>query len=67
MTNQNKILRLPEVIETVGLSKATIYNFMREGTFPKSIHLGANSRGWLLTEIIDWLNDRIAQRDGEAA
>lgn len=63
MTNRKKILRLPEVIEMVGLSKATIYNFMRDGIFPQSIHLGANSRGWLLNEINDWLNERITQRD----
>lgn len=63
MTNKNKILRLPEVIETVGLPKATIYNFMRDGTFPKTINLGANSVGWVEKEIFEWLSHRIAQRD----
>lgn len=67
MTNQNKILRLPEVIETVGLSKSTIYSFMRDGMFPKSVNLGSNSRGWLLNEVNSWLEHRIAERDEVAA
>lgn len=63
MAYQDKILRLPEVIEIIGLSKATIYLQMRNGTFPQSIHLGANSRGWVLSEINSWLDQRIAERD----
>lgn len=59
----NKILRLPEVIEMVGLSKATIYSFMRNGSFPRNVSLGANSTGWVKSEILDWINARIAERD----
>jgi prophage regulatory protein len=37
---QNKLLRLPEVKQTTGLSKSTIYTRIAEGTFPKQIPLG---------------------------
>ncbi|MGO1190117.1 helix-turn-helix transcriptional regulator [Vibrio casei] len=59
----NKILRLPEVINMVGLSKATIYAHMRNGLFPKNLSLGANSTGWLESEIQEWITARITARD----
>jgi prophage regulatory protein len=33
------------------------------GGFPKRIHLGQNRVVWLLSEIEEWLNKRIAARD----
>lgn len=40
---------------------------MKAGTFPKPLQLSTNSRGWLASEIDEWLADRIAQRDGPDA
>lgn len=36
------------------------------GRFPKRIRLGQNRVVWLLTEIEDWINTRIAARDASA-
>ena len=33
------------------------------GRFPKRIRLGQNRVGWLVAEIEEWLNERIAKRD----
>ena len=33
------------------------------GTFPKRIRLGQNRVAWLLSEVEEWLNARIANRD----
>ncbi|WP_417859541.1 helix-turn-helix transcriptional regulator [Xanthomarina gelatinilytica] len=62
-----RFLRLKEVKDITGLSRSTIYEFMRKGDFPRNVSLGANSTAWISTEIDQWVNDRIAQRDGEAA
>ncbi len=35
------------------------------GRFPKRIKLGQNRVAWLLTEIEAWLDERIAQREGD--
>lgn len=37
------LLRLPEVIKRMGVSKATIYNMINEGTFPVPVKLGAKT------------------------
>ncbi len=52
-----KILRLPEVIEITGLSRSSIYAFMKEGNFPLSINLGARAVGWKAEEIHGWIDN----------
>jgi len=53
------ILRRPRVEARTGLSRSTIYQRMKEGTFPSPISLGTKSVGWLEHEIDDWLDQRI--------
>jgi prophage regulatory protein len=62
MMEQLRVLRLPEVKARVGLGESAIYQQVKAGTFPKSIPLGAQARGWLETEINDWISERAAQR-----
>jgi len=38
----------------------------KAGRFPKRIVLGQNRVAWLLSEIEEWLNERIAKRDAIA-
>ena len=57
-----KVLRLPDVLDRVGKSKASIYRDEAAGRFPKRIALGANSVGWLETEIDSWIEARAAER-----
>ena len=58
-----KILRLPEIKEQCGISRSAIYQGMKEGTFPKSISLGTRMVGWSETEINDWLENKLNERD----
>lgn len=41
------ILRLPAVKAATGLSRSTIYERVRLGTFPAPVPLGRNSVGWM--------------------
>lgn len=54
-----KILRRKQVEDRVGLSCSTIYAGVAAGTFPKPIQLGAQSVGWLASEIDAWLRERV--------
>ncbi len=54
-----KILRLPQVKSLIGCSRSWIYLKISEGVFPLSISLGSISVGWLESEIINWLKQRI--------
>jgi len=55
------ILRLPAVQARTGLSRSTIYFKISEGTFPKSVSLGARAVGWIESEISEWLSRQIEQ------
>jgi len=62
-----RILRLPEVMDRVGLCRASIYLHMARGKFPKQISLGPRAVGWLEHEIDAWLAARIKfSREGAA-
>lgn len=57
----NKILRLDEVMKRVSVGRTFIYKGIKEGTFPKQIHLGSKSVGWLEKEIDEWIENRISE------
>jgi len=59
----NKILRLPIVKSLTGLSRSTIYMRISKGSFPKQLELGDRAVGWVESEILGWINDRIQERD----
>jgi len=54
----NSILRRPEVEQTTGLSRSTLYSMMSEGTFPKPVKLGKRAVGWRASDISAWLESR---------
>jgi len=47
----NAIVRLIEVRGETGLSRSTIYNRMKAGTFPAPVRLGARSVGWRVADV----------------
>jgi len=51
---EEKLLRLPEVEEIVGFKKSTIYQYIREGKFPRQVKIGTSSR-WKLSDIKKWM------------
>lgn len=56
-TKHPRILRLPEVLARVGLKKTSLYGLIKEGLFPNSRKLMANSRsvGWLEEEVDNYI------------
>jgi len=58
------ILRRKEVLERIGLSNTTIYERIKDGTFPKPIRIGTSRAvGWIESEIDDWLDRQILDRE----
>jgi prophage regulatory protein len=53
------ILRRKQVEARIGLSRSTIYERIKAGTFPAPISLGAKSVGWIESEIDDWLSSQV--------
>jgi prophage regulatory protein len=51
----DRVLRIPEVIDLVGLSVSTIYAMIADGRFPRPIKLGKRAVGWKESTIDAWL------------
>lgn len=62
----DRILRRPEVEARVGVARSTLYDWMKAGTFPKPVALGARLVGWRDSDVTAWLDAR-APRDRDAA
>jgi len=56
-----RIIRLPAVIELVGLKRTAIYERIKMGDFPKPVKLGRAS-GWVESEMQAWIETRMKER-----
>lgn len=60
-----RFLRLKEVIALTGLGRSSIYKFMDENTFPKTVSLGGRAVAWVESEIEEWMEKRLALRESQ--
>lgn len=59
-----QFIKLAEVKKITGLSGSSIYRLASESKFPKPIKLSVRSSGFLLSEVEQWVSERIkASRD----
>ena len=58
----NKVLRLPDVMDRVGLGSSFIYLLIQRGEFPKPIKIGARAVAWIEPEVDVWIEERLAER-----
>jgi prophage regulatory protein len=61
----SKFLRLPQVEQTTGLSKSTIYARIAEGTFPKQIPIGPRLVVWVESDIQNWISEQVSAARGQ--
>ena len=59
MEHKLTILRRRQVEQRTGLSRSTLYQYMKDGYFPKPVPLGPRAVGWLESEVSDWITMRI--------
>jgi len=53
------ILRRRHVEQRTGLSRSTLYQYMKDGAFPKPVQLGLRAVGWLESDISKWIAARV--------
>jgi prophage regulatory protein len=53
------ILRRPQVQQRTGLSRSTLYQYIRDGAFPTAVSLGPRAVGWLESDVSDWISARV--------
>jgi prophage regulatory protein len=59
-SQMTKLLRLPQVKQSTGLSKSSIYARIAEGTFPKQIPLGPRLVVWVESDIQNWISEQVS-------
>lgn len=55
-----RILRLPVVMDRVGLKHSQLHALERRDLFPKRIKISTRASGWLECEIDEWIEGRVA-------
>ena len=65
---ETRLIRIGSVMGLTGLSRSYLYSLADEGRFPASVPLvpGGTARAWVYSEVQEWLDQRIAERDQEA-
>ena len=58
----SKFIRLDQVKAMTGLSRSSIYQFIKDKKFPPQIKLGTRAVAWDASEIQEWMSSCIAQR-----
>ena len=53
---EDRLLRLSEVMALTGLGRSTIYNLMAKGLFPLSREVPERGRRWLRSEVKKWID-----------
>ena len=56
--NNPRLLRRPEVEARTGLSRSTIYDWMKRGEFPQPVKLGERLVAWRESDVSEWLESR---------
>ena len=54
-------VRLPEVLHTIGVSRATIHRMIRRGEFPPPMKISLRTCVWEEGSINEWIADRVSE------
>ena len=65
ITESDRILRIPQVVELTGLSRSSIMRRVRRGAFPARRYLGSRMAvGFLASEVTGWIESQPFDRPG---
>ena len=54
-----KFLRLADVMDITSLGRASVWNLIKRGSFPKGINLGLRCTAWDSMAVNEWMKERI--------
>lgn len=63
----NRMYRLNDLPQFVGLRRTQIKVLIKEGKFPAAVKLSERAVAWLECDLIAWQHARIADRNSKAA
>ena len=59
ISKEPTILRRQQVQQRTGLSRSTLYQYIKYGAIPASVQLGPRAVGWLESDVSDWISARV--------
>lgn len=62
-----RVVREAERARITGIPRSTCYLLMKQGKFPKPVPIGERSVAWLESELLEWVEQRVRDRDAEVA
>lgn len=62
-----RLLRLPAVLDRVGLRRSRVYDLVAAGQFPAPVRLAARAVAWYEHEVTGWIESRPRARGEEVA
>jgi prophage regulatory protein len=54
-----RLIRQPEVLRRVGISKSTLWDWIKADRFPRPVRLGERAVAWKSSEIDRWIEGRV--------
>lgn len=58
MVEQDRVVRIKEVVKLTGISRTSLYRAMAAGTFPRQVDIGMRATAWMLSDVQAWLASR---------
>ncbi len=65
MSHPMQLIDKKELVKLVKYSPQHIARLEKAGQFPKRLQLGQNRVAWMMSEVEEWIEDRIKKRDAE--
>ena len=56
------LMTATETAKLVHVARPTLYELMKTGGFPRPIYIGEKSPRWVQSEVLTWLDARMAAR-----
>ena len=63
--NQMQFLRLPQVMQQVGLSKPQLYKLIARNQFPSQIKICSRISVWLESDVVEWMQEQVLRHQEE--
>ena len=57
-----KLLKINEICSILGVSRSTIWRWVRNGTLPAPIALSSQQRRWTESDVAAFVRERVADR-----
>lgn len=55
MFENDRFIRMDDVVEKTGRSRAAIYRMMAKGKFPRQVLIGDRAVGWRMSAVVKWM------------